>query len=216
MKRDMLLPFNLQFFAEGDDPPEPAPPVTEPIPTPTQQIDYEKISQILAGKQAATEESVLKGYFKQQGLSKEEMESAISSFKEKKAKSQPNVEQLQNDVESARKEVLAERIKNEAFMMASDVGVELKNIIPVLKLAELSDVADKDGKVDKEKLKSAIHKVLEEIPVFKTVNVLNYKQAQYVRSTTGGYRPNQITDERAYLNQKYKDNPYYKGNIGGN
>ena len=40
-----------------------------PQPTPAQpEIDYDKIASILDGKQKATEESVLKGYFKEQGL----------------------------------------------------------------------------------------------------------------------------------------------------
>ena len=45
-------------------------------------IDYDRIAQILEGKQAATEDSVLKGYFKQQGLSKDEAEQAIAAFKQ--------------------------------------------------------------------------------------------------------------------------------------
>ena len=40
------------------------------------QIDYEKLAQIVTGKQQATEDSVLKGYFKQQGLRQEEMTQA--------------------------------------------------------------------------------------------------------------------------------------------
>lgn len=57
-------------------------------------IDYDRIAQILEGKQAATEDSVLKGYFKQQGLSKEEMDQAIATFKQQKAASQPDVNAL--------------------------------------------------------------------------------------------------------------------------
>ena len=52
-------------------------------------FDYEKLAQIIAGKQTATEDSVIRGYFKQQGLSKEEMDSAIKAFKAEKAKNDP-------------------------------------------------------------------------------------------------------------------------------
>lgn len=34
-------------------------------------FDYEKLASLVAGKQTVTEESVLKGYFKQQGLSQD-------------------------------------------------------------------------------------------------------------------------------------------------
>ena len=46
------------------------------------EIDYEKLSSLITGKQSATEDSVLKGYFKQQGLSKEEMDQAVHILRE--------------------------------------------------------------------------------------------------------------------------------------
>lgn len=52
-------------------------------------IDYEKLAQIIAGKQTATEDSVIRGYLKQQGLSKEEMNKAVEAFKAEKAKNDP-------------------------------------------------------------------------------------------------------------------------------
>ena len=210
-----MLPLNLQFFAEGDtEPTPPTPPAPQPPapqPTPPAPIDYDRISQILEGKQAATEESVLKGYFRQQGLSKEEVEQAIASFKEQKAASQPNVTELQNVAEAAQRTAVEERIRSEALMMSAELGIELKNMVHVLRLANLKDVSDKDGRVNTEKLKEAINKVLEEIPVFKTVSPGSEKMPQYVRGTNGTYKPNQVSDEKAYLDQKYKNNPYYKG-----
>ena len=69
MKNRMI---DLQIFAE--DPatnPDPKPtPNPAPNPQPAPQIDYEKLAQIVAGKQSVTEDSVLRGYFKQQGLSR--------------------------------------------------------------------------------------------------------------------------------------------------
>lgn len=76
------------------------PPATPPaVPAgqtaPAAAIDYEKIASLIAGKQTATEDSVLKGYFKQQGLSQEEMAQAINTFKQQKAAQQPDVGALQ-------------------------------------------------------------------------------------------------------------------------
>lgn len=49
------------------------------------QIDYGKIQQMLEGTLAAKEDTALKAYFKQQGLSQQEVEQAIATFKEQKA-----------------------------------------------------------------------------------------------------------------------------------
>ena len=48
-------------------------------------IDYDKIQAIVDGRNAKTEDSILKSYFQQQGLSEEEMKTAIVDFKNNKA-----------------------------------------------------------------------------------------------------------------------------------
>ena len=48
-------------------------------------IDYGKIQQMLDGTLAAKEDTALKAYFRQQGLSQEEVEQAIAAFKQQKA-----------------------------------------------------------------------------------------------------------------------------------
>ena len=53
--------------------------------TPNNAIDYAKIQEMIDGRNAKTEDSILKSYFEKQGLSKEEMESAINAFKTQKA-----------------------------------------------------------------------------------------------------------------------------------
>ena len=50
------------------------------------EFDYEKLASIVTGKQSAAEDTVLKGYFKQQGLSADEMAEAIKQFKEQRRK----------------------------------------------------------------------------------------------------------------------------------
>ena len=65
------LSMNLQTFAEGGTADggggsgaEGGTPPTGTQQTP--QFDYDKLASLIAGKQSVTEESVLKGYFKQQ------------------------------------------------------------------------------------------------------------------------------------------------------
>ena len=129
-------------------------------------IDYEKLSQMVAGKQSVTEDSVLKGYFKQQGLSKEEAEQAIAAFKQQKAANQPDVAQMQADIQNAQSAALHSQIENKALLMHSELGIALNTVPYVMKLADLSDVTT-NGAIDDEKLKDALTKVLEDVPQLK-------------------------------------------------
>lgn len=67
------------------------------------QFDYEKLAGLIAGKTSVTEDTVLKSYFKQQGLSQEEMAQAIQAFKAQKAANQPDVGALQSQAAQAQK-----------------------------------------------------------------------------------------------------------------
>ena len=130
------------------------------------EFDYEKLASIITGKQSVTEDTVLKNYFKQQGLSKEEIETAISSFKEQKKASQPNVDEIQSQLQSANKALLDAEISNKALLIASDLGVSINTIPYIVKLADTS-TAVVDGKIDDEKLKEALGKVLTDLPQLK-------------------------------------------------
>lgn len=130
-------------------------------------IDYEKIAQLVAGKQAVTEDSVLNGYFKQQGLSGDEMKQAIAAFKQQKAASQPDVGALQSQVAQYQAAALQAQIQSAATMASVGLGIEAKTIPYVLKMADLSQVVGQDGKINEETLKNALNKVLEDIPALK-------------------------------------------------
>lgn len=133
----------------------------------TIQFDYEKLASIVAGKQSATEETVLKGYFKQQGLSQQEAEQAIATFKQQKAQNTPDAGALQQQVTQAQAAAQQANIEKEAMFMAGELGVDLKTMPYVLKLADLSKAADEKGTINKENLKAALNTVLEELPQLK-------------------------------------------------
>lgn len=141
------------------------PPVT-PTPT-TPEFDYEKLAQLVAGKQTVTEESVLKGYFKQQGLSKEQMDQAIATFKQQQAAQQPDVNAIQQQAVQAQALAQQAIIDKEATLAAIGLGIDAKTIPYVLKMADLSQVMGQDGKVNEETMKAAINKVLEDVPALK-------------------------------------------------
>ena len=172
MKR--LIPMNLQFFADDTTGSNNGDTQQNDSSVNTLSVDYGKIQQMLDGTLAAKEDVALKAYFKQQGLSQQEVEQAITSFKQQKAANQPNIEALQNELEIYKTKALHMQIENKASLAMIELGVDAKNVPYVLKLADFSTVADTDGKINEETLKAAISKVLEDVPAFKpTTNSAN-------------------------------------------
>lgn len=174
------FPLNLQLFAESSGGGEGSgggqnPPANPPTPQPAPAIDYARIQQMLDGTLAAKEDTALKAYFKQQGLSQQEAEQAIEAFKKQKAANQPDVNALQGQVAEAQKQAEAAQeaarqaqIESAATVMAVTLGIDAKTIPYVLKMADLSQVMGQDGKINEETLKASLNKVLEDIPALKT------------------------------------------------
>lgn len=168
---------NLQFFAEpagsaaGTEPTAGAQGQQAPLATGQQttvpQIDYGKIQQMLDGTLQAKEDTALKAYFKQQGLSEEEMKQAITAFKTQKAAQQPDVNALQTQAAQAQAMAQQAMLEKEATLTAISLGLDAKTIPYVLKIADLSQVSGQDGKINDESLKNAISKVLEDVPALK-------------------------------------------------
>ena len=137
------------------------------------QFDYDKLASIIEGKQKVAEENVLKGYFKEQGLTGDEMKSAIEMFKKDKASKTPDIDALnkqiadeQSNVTKANNARLLAETKVEAMLMASELGVEQKTIPYLMKMADLSSVVA-DGQIDQDKLKESLNAVLKDIPQLK-------------------------------------------------
>lgn len=169
---------NLQLFAEptggagGTEPPaggqgqqtQPSSAGGQPAPP---QIDYTKIQQMLEGTLAAKEDTALKAYFKQQGLSQEEVEQAIATFKQQKAAQQPDVAALTQTAQAAQAAAQQAMLDKEATLAAISLGLDAKTIPYVLKMADLSQAIGQDGKVNTEALNTALNKVLEDVPALK-------------------------------------------------
>ena len=170
--RNGLIPMNLQIFAEPGGDPAPAGTTQQQPQQPPQQttpqFDYDKLAQLIAGKQTVTEESELKGYFKQQGLSKEQMDQAIATFKQQQAANQPDVEALQQQASQAQAVAQKAQIESAATLQAIQLGIDAKTIPYLLRMADLSQVMEaQDGKINDEAMKTALNKVLEDIPALK-------------------------------------------------
>lgn len=171
------IPMKLQIFA--DDPDSQTGSNQEPNTSQAgagqaPQFDYDKLASLIAGKQTVTEESVLKGYFKQLGLSKEQMEQAIAAFKQQQAANQPDVAGMQNQITETQSQLTAAqamaqqaRIETSATLTAVSLGIDAKTVPYVLKMADLSQVVGQDGNISDDAVKEAINKVLEAIPALK-------------------------------------------------
>lgn len=148
--------------------PTPTPNETQPTPqgNPAPAFDYDKLASLITGKQSVTEDTVLKSYFKEQGLSADEMKQAIGAFKEQKAKNTPDIAKMQSEVESANNAKLTAEVNQSATLEAVKQGVDVASIPYVLKMADFSAVTA-DGEINAEKLTEAVKKVLDDIPAFK-------------------------------------------------
>ena len=199
------MPMNIQLFADsapgGGDPGTGGQPPQggqnqDPAGGGSQQaapIDYSKIQQMLDGTLAVKEDTALKAYFKQQGLSQQEAEQAIADFKAQKAASQPDVGAMQEELAQTKEALLQEQVKSATAMAAFGLGIDAKTIPYVLKMADLSGAAGQDGKINEEALKNALNKVLEDVPALKP-------QAQHVTgfqigAPGGGNQQTTATDD---------------------
>lgn len=158
------LPLNLQFFAESEAEPQ-QPQNNQQTAAPS--IDYDKLASIINGKQTVTEDTVLKNYFKQQGLSQEEVSQAIATFKDEKAKRTPDVGALQNEITTKNAALKDALVNQQATMEAVTLGLNAKTIPYVVKLADMSKAVNDDGTVNAEEIKKALEKVIADVPQFK-------------------------------------------------
>lgn len=194
-----LMELDLQHFAESAGSTELPAGGTQQTQTPPAQqtqelaIDYEKLAQIVQGKQSVAEDSALRGYLKQQGLSKEQMDQAITTFKQQQAANTPDVNALQAQAAQAQADAQQAQIQAAATMAAVGLGIDAKTIPYVLKMADLSQVMGEDGKINDETLKTVLNKVLEDVPALKPAPA---GQTGFVQvGASGGSGQQQTTDD---------------------
>lgn len=170
--REPKMKLNLQFFAEdltnkdGNGGNQEPPSNSTPPASNNVEVDYDRIQKMLEGTLNAKEDTALKAYFEKQGLSQDEVKQAIATFKEQKAANQPDVNALQQQVTLAQQQAQQALIEKGAYLLSGELGIDLKTMPYLMKLADLSAVVT-DGKVDQDKLKEALNKVLEDVPQLK-------------------------------------------------
>ena len=167
-------------------------------------IDYGKIQQMLDGTLEAKENTALKAYFKQQGLSQDEVEQAIAVFKQLKAANTPDVGAMQAQVTQAQTAAQQAQINSAATMAAVSLGISANTIPYVIKLADFSQVVGQDEKINEETLKAALNKVLEDVPGLKpqAAGTTGFVQVGAASSNAGAGQAQQATQTQASVPTK--------------
>ena len=134
-------------------------------------IDYDKIQSMIDKGVQQKENAILKSYFEQQGMSEDEIKTAIGDYKSKKqtqAQEQAGeLTKLQNANTELQSRLTNELLSKQAFNDCLDLGVD-KNTIPyVIKSADFKDAIDDKGEIKVDKVREAVEQVLKDVPAFK-------------------------------------------------
>lgn len=116
---------------------------------------YEQAEEIANARASRAERSALANYFRSQGMTEEQVTTAINDFKNKQKENQPDVEGLQNQLRESNEKI--QRMENEKIL--SSKGVKEDDLEYVMfKVSKLVD--------DKTDFKKAAEKFLKENPRF--------------------------------------------------
>ena len=134
-------------------------------------IDYDKIQSMIDKGVQQKENAILKSYFEQQGMSEDEIKTAIGDYKSKKqtqAQAQAGeLTKLQNANTELQSRLTNELLSKQAFNDCLDLGVD-KNTIPyVIKSADFKYAIDDKGEIKADKVREAVEQVLKDVPAFK-------------------------------------------------
>ena len=140
--------------------------------TQTSGVDYDKIQAMIDKGTTQKENAILKSYFEQQGMSEDDVKSAISDWKSRKqtqAQAQTDsFNKLQESNKALQERLTQELLNKQAFNDCLDLGID-KNTIPhVIKCADFTDAINEKGEVNAEKVRASVEQVLKDVPAFKS------------------------------------------------
>ena len=134
-------------------------------------IDYDKIQSMIDKGVQQKENAILKSYFEQQGMSEDEIKTAIGDYKSKKqtqAQEQAGeLTKLQNAYTELQSRLTNELLSKQAFNDCLDLGVDKSTIPYVIKSADFKDAIDDKGEIKADKVREAVEQVLKDVPAFK-------------------------------------------------
>ena len=135
------------------------------------EIDYGKIEAMINKGTQQKENAILKSFFEQQGMTEEEIKTAISSYKTeqgKKAEEQKNAyADMQRENESLKAQILQSNINAKATDIGLDMGVDKNAVAYLIKMADLSKAVNEKNEISEEAIKNAFEEVLKNVPALK-------------------------------------------------
>lgn len=206
--KEMFYPLNLQLFAEngeGDPNSQPA-----PVIQPAADIDYNKLAEVVEGRSTRAGDAALKDYLKQHGLTKEECDNFITSYKEaqsnKEKKKQEDYQKIIEENKAYKKAEAMKIVKNSAKEVAKELNVRDDRFDKLFKLSDTSKFTKDDGAVDKDAIKAEFEEQLKDLPEFT-------QKKKIVISTGDGFngKPREATDAEEYRKRKYGKSKYFRG-----
>ena len=140
--------------------------------TQTAGVDYDKIQAMIDKGTTQKENAILKSYFEQQGMSEDDVKTAISDWKSRKqtqAQAQTDsFNKLKESNKALQERLTQELLNKQAFSDCLDFGID-KNTIPhVIKCADFTDAINEKGEVNAEKVRASVEQVLKDVPAFKS------------------------------------------------
>lgn len=142
-------------------------------------LNIEEAQRIGSKRSERAERSAVASYFKQQGLSEEEVAQALEAYKQRKEElaleqrnnlsaMQARVDEYEANGTEKLREANLRFIRAEAMVQAINMGVDTSKLDYAIRLADLRNVqVDEEGNVDGVEIKSALQQVLTDIPELK-------------------------------------------------
>ena len=137
----------------------------------TPQIDYGKIEAMINKGSQQKENAILKSYFEQQGMTEDEVKSAVAEYranKQKQADEQKNAyANMQAENEQLKAQILQSNINAKATDIGLDMGVDKNAVGYLIKMADLSKAVNEKNEISEEAIKNAFEEVLKNVPALK-------------------------------------------------
>ena len=149
--------------------PQPQAQQTQQVTAP--EIDYGKIEAMINKGSQQKENAILKSYFEQQGMTEDEVKSAVAEYranKQKQADEQKNAyANMQAENEQLKAQILQNNINAKATDIGLDMGVDKNAVGYLIKMADLSKAVNEKNEISEEAIKNAFEEVLKNVPALK-------------------------------------------------
>ena len=135
------------------------------------EIDYGKIEAMINKGTQQKENAILKSFFEQQGMTEDEVKTAISSYKAEQGKKAEEQKIAYANMKAENEQLKAQILQNNINAKATDIGLDMgvdKNAVAYLiKMADLSKVVNEKNEISEEAIKNAFEEVLKNVPALK-------------------------------------------------